>query len=370
MKSGRGVILEKYRAGIIGLGWMGWLYDVADRSKHPISHGIKDRRWEMPPLRRDLQIERVVYSPTHANAYVRHPKTELIAAADHREERVKAFGKYSGLKALYTDWREMLEKESLDLVSITTTAKPRPEITVAAAESGVKGIFTCRPISETLEGADAMVETCKRKGVVLITGTIDLNHPAFGIAKGLLDKNEIGRVINMISNVAYAQNNIFVYLMGEVDWVLGLSESDERVLENKEFYGSGYVHFKNGAEGLTQAHTKGSMNTTVFGDEGKIEFSRESGFRLWKKIEAPWPEKLVEYPWPPPQYDPYSKALYGIHDLIQCIENGGEPRNSGRRMCHAMELEIGLRESYRKGRVRVDLPLKDRKLGTKYDWYR
>ena len=43
--------MATYRAGLIGLGWMGWLYDVASRRQE--HYGRSGRGSPMPPLRPD-----------------------------------------------------------------------------------------------------------------------------------------------------------------------------------------------------------------------------------------------------------------------------------------------------------------------------
>jgi hypothetical protein len=47
-----------------------------------------------------------------------------------------------------------------------------------------------------------------------------------------------------------------------------------------------------------------------------------------------------------------------------------EPKNSGRRVAMALEVEIALKLSSSRGGVRVNLPLEDRSLGLNYDWFR
>ena len=47
-----------------------------------------------------------------------------------------------------------------------------------------------------------------------------------------------------------------------------------------------------------------------------------------------------------------------------------EPKNSGRRVAGALEVEVALKLSSRRGGERVDLPLNDRSLGLNYDWFR
>ena len=47
-----------------------------------------------------------------------------------------------------------------------------------------------------------------------------------------------------------------------------------------------------------------------------------------------------------------------------------EPKNSGRRVAVALEVEIALKQSSAQRSARVDLPLEDRSLGLNYDWFR
>ena len=58
-------------------------------------------------------------------------------------------------------------------------------------------------------------------------------------------------------------------------------------------------------------------------------------------------------------------------DLIDCLEGRlDEPKNSGRRVAAALEVEIALKLSSARGGARVELPLADRSLGLNYDWFR
>ena len=57
--------------------------------------------------------------------------------------------------------------------------------------------------------------------------------------------------------------------------------------------------------------------------------------------------------------------------MVDCIEGRlDEPKNSGRRVATAIEVEIALKQSSSDGGARVDLPLQDRSLSLSYDWFR
>ena len=67
---------------------------------------------------------------------------------------------------------------------------------------------------------------------------------------------------------------------------------------------------------------------------------------------------------------PYG-GVYTLNDVIDCIEGRlDEPKNSGRRVATAIEVEIAMKQSSADGGARVDLPLRDRSLSLSYDWFR
>ena len=51
-----------------------------------------------------------------------------------------------------------------------------------------------------------------------------------------------------------------------------------------------------------------------------------------------------------------------VDDIVSSIENGHPPKCSGEDALKALETAIAMRESHRRGFVRVDLPIEDRSL--------
>src|SRR4051794_19410742 len=74
----------------------------------------------------------------HMASYREVPQVEVVAASDLYPEQRASFGKRWGLENLYSDYKEMLEKEKPDIVSVTTMTKPRPQIVLDCARAGVK----------------------------------------------------------------------------------------------------------------------------------------------------------------------------------------------------------------------------------------
>ena len=78
----------------------------------------------------------------------------------------------------------------------------------------------------------------------------------------------------------------------------------------------------------------------------------------------------MQIPWPGPQTGHYG-AIYSVSDVLDCMEGKlAEPKNSGRRVAIALEVEVALKKSSDQGGVRLNLPLNDRSLGINYDWFR
>lgn len=364
--------MKRYRAGVIGLGRMGWLYDAAV----PYPPSVRDEAGKisgLPPLRDHADSNPADHPgkeglPTSYAASLRlHPQTELVAGCDSNEERLAAFGKHYGVQALYTDYREFLASEQLDIVAIASHAAIRPDATAMAVVSGAKAILTEKPMTLTLAEADRMIDLCQKDGVPLSCGAISVNHPAFLGAKKLLTDGTLGKILSMETSSVMAQHNPWIYLLDTpVEWVVGVSSNEDAVNKNGEFEGSGLIQFASGIQGFLRP---GAERTRISGEKGDLVYDGWS-FHLWLDVAGPAGTTRVEVPFPEPQVLGHWSTIYGIDDVIHCHEQGGEPRVSGRRVRDAMEIEIALRESHRWHSKKVALPLKDRTLGMVYQWFR
>ena len=304
-----------------------------------------------------------------------------MAGSSRDEGRRQRFSERTSLPA-YAEWRELIENENLDIVAIPTNTKGRADLTVMAVKYGAKGIFTDKPMAHTLEEADRMVKVCADAGVALNCGAITTTHPSFEVAKNLIADGEIGEVLSISASGATAQHQNWSYFIdSNPAWVIGTGDTppndvisyDGKTVSpgSQEFYGEGMmvtdtgqvVHFRKGAPGVRITCT-----------EGELFHSREQmGWTMWKNIETPDGKSLSTLiPWDRGKYGTnHNGAVFGMDDIVKCIKGElDEPKNSGRRIARAIEVEIGLVMSAAQGGVRIDLPFKDRSLGLFYDWHR
>ena len=89
-------------------------------------------------------------------------------------------------------------------------------------------------------------------------------------------------------------------------------------------------------------------------------------------MDSPAGTSRIEWPWPGVQLNQSGgAAIDGLNDVMECLAGTlDEPKNSGRRVRMALEVEIALKQSAAQGGRRVDLPLADRSLGLELDWHR
>jgi predicted dehydrogenase len=93
---------------------------------------------------------------------------------------------------IYDDYKEMLEKENLDLVEILLPHYLHADATIYAAQKGLKGISVQKPMALTLEEADEMIDACKKSGSILSIYENFVFAPHIVKAKELLDNDYIG----------------------------------------------------------------------------------------------------------------------------------------------------------------------------------
>lgn len=368
--------MTQYRAAVIGLGWMGMLYDLARRI--PDRFEVDDVDRPTPPL--DVH-HRFLYHDhpgfeglpdTYAEALHGRPEIELVAGADRDPKRLRVFGERYGVRARYTDAAQLLRQERPQIVAICTNTKHRAELTCLAVECGARGIFTEKPMAHTLEEADRMVAACAAAGVPLSCGAITTTHPSFGHAKKLLKEGAIGELVSIEASGPCAQHQNWSYFLDSPPaWVAGIGDAPRRESGSDEFAGQGLLVAQ---DGLVLHFRKGAPGVRLSGSRGEMSFDFGTGWRLWQEVEirGAKPNKgMAQMPWPPPQFVPPYGGVYSLADVMDCLAGKlDEPKNSGRRVAVALEVEIALKCSAAQGGARVELPLADRSLGLHYDWFR
>ena len=215
-------------------------------------------------------------APSHIRGWLDTGSAEVVAVADIDLARAKALADRFGVERFYGDYTEMLREESLDLVSICTWAQTHAEITVRAAENGVKGILCEKPMAVSLGEADEMVETCDKYGVKLAVRYQRRFHPVHLSVRKLISEGSIGRPMlahgrredGLLNNGSHMINTVRFWLGDpEPDWVIGQVERKtdryERGIPIEDLC-MGLVAFKDGTKLLIESDTPVSSRLEWF----------------------------------------------------------------------------------------------------------
>lgn len=119
------------------------------------------------------------------------PVMKVVCGRD--EAAVSEFAKRWGWQSSCTDWREVVARDDVDVVDISTPGYTHCDIAVAAAQAG-KHVFCEKPLAFTLEEARAMRDAAKSAGVKHMVNFNYRRVPAVALAKQMIDAGEIGEV--------------------------------------------------------------------------------------------------------------------------------------------------------------------------------
>ena len=131
----------------------------------------------------------------HMPALRKIPEVEMVAFCDIVEERaVKAAADYGTPDAkVYTDYKELLKDESIEVVHVLTPNRDHSYITVDALEAG-KHVMCEKPMAINTAEAQKMVDAAKRTGKKLTIGYQSRFRPDSMYLKQACENGELGEI--------------------------------------------------------------------------------------------------------------------------------------------------------------------------------
>lgn len=125
------------------------------------------------------------------------PNAQIVAVADENEAGRSAAQKRLGAKTAYADYRQMLQKERPQIVSVADRhIDLHRDMVVACAEAGAS-IFLEKPISRNLQEADEMVAACEKHHVKLAIAHQTRYSPRLQRVKDLIADGRIGDLLEL-----------------------------------------------------------------------------------------------------------------------------------------------------------------------------
>jgi predicted dehydrogenase len=332
------------------------------------------------------------------------PETEVVALADpHPGGRAKAV-QDTGAKTGYADYREMLDKEKLDLVAICPRwIDQHHAMLLAAAEHGCH-IYMEKPFVRTLEEGDEVVKALDMRHLKLGIAHIAHYTPQLEHVKTLIENDEIGQVLEIRARgkedargggedlwvLGSHMLDLMRAIAGDVAWcfgratVKGQPATAKDVVEGNEGLGplagdgiDAIYGFENGIRGHFASHR--SMNGTpsrfgllIYGSKGVIELP--SGFleTAWLLKDSHWSNGPTKSQWQPISSNGLNKPETrkdrgydgghpaAVNDLLEAIKTDRQPLVGAKDALAIIEMILAVWESHRQNAL-VNFPLANRK---------
>ncbi len=309
----------------------------------------------------------------HGGAYQRSNRVELVAAADINETNAAHFAEHFGFERTYTDFREMLDQERPDLVSASVWPPLHPEMVIAAAEAGARGVWCEKPMALSLGDVDRMMDACDRNGTRLVVNHQRRYLPQFQEARRLIAEGDIGDVLTIHAGIAEWDLlswgthwiDMYRFLLGErrCEWVVAQVDArsgtrkyghvvEDHTLACFAFEGGPHAFLETGRV------VPNAPAIRIAGSDGIIDILDGSGGEREHKLR--YLSSRMEG-WVVPEltesghsFDAATDQL--LADLIGWITGGPEPAVSGRGARATTEMMLACYESARQGSI-IDLPL-------------
>ncbi len=350
--------MSRYKSVIIGLTGIG-----AARPTEPLSlpfYGAKAR--------------------SHAAAYQQHPQTDLTGVCDLRQEALDEFrANWTHVwpdMHYYRDYREMLDQEQPDIVSVATPDHLHADITVDAIQGSARAVLCEKPIATTLADADRMIAAADTHNVLLSIEHTRRWSPEFHGVREMIRAGAVGKLRHVTSNLYGTRAMLFRNGTHMIDMICFFAESDpawvfallEPGFEHFRAYeGDGghdpdtdpaaqaSIQFANGVHAYfngVKSDFTGSQFELVC-DDARIEISdrqatliRSTGHLEWSRMEiVPTQEFMLTH------------QSGAVAELVHVLEQGGELISTGREARKTLEIMLAILQSHTQGNVRVNLPL-------------
>lgn len=142
-----------------------------------------------------------IIAHNHVEAAINTPGVKLLCIADIVSQKAESLAEKYNIKP-YTNYREMLDNESLDAVIITLPVFLHCESVVEAANRGLH-ILVEKPMASTVEECNLMISEAKKNNVKLMVGHIQRYISSNMRAFEMIQEGTLGQLI-MINEKRYS----------------------------------------------------------------------------------------------------------------------------------------------------------------------
>lgn len=328
-------------------------------------------------------------APKHTESILAIPTAELVAVCDIVPEQAELFAsKYNAEP--YLDYKEMLKRDDIDIVTVATPSDLHAEIGIAAAKAG-KHVMVEKPMAMTLKSADELIKACREAGVKL--GVIHQNrfNKSIKILRSAMEEGRFGKLTHAQASVRWNRNDeyykqapwrgtklqdggvlmnqsihnidLLQWMMGPAEEVFGFTRTALRHIEMEDVAGA-VIKFQNGAIGIIEAastiYPKNIEETlNVFGATGSVVVGGIAVNRVevWEFQDSEEEKKEI---FASQENDPPNVYGFGHREIIEnmmaAIRTDSIPAVPGEEGRKALEIILAIYKCQETGQP-VKLPL-------------
>jgi len=132
----------------------------------------------------------------HIPSLLKCRNVRLAAICDRNEDLARSVAGKFKIGKYYTDFKQMLDVEKLDVVNVCTSIDTHAALAIQAMEASCH-VFTEKPLALNTGDADKMIEVSRKNNVKLGTNHHLLFIPPVQKIKRILDKGTIGNLVRV-----------------------------------------------------------------------------------------------------------------------------------------------------------------------------
>lgn len=301
--------------------------------------------------------------------------------ADKMDSTEKTYNEKLGLNLSvnkYTDYKEMLQKENIDVAIISTESGYHEEIGLYCLENNINVIIE-KPLAMSIEGAQRLVDKAKEKRLKLAASHQNRFNYPIQLLKKAIQENRMGKIFNGMARILWTRDmnyylqapwrgtwdldggtlmNQCIHNIDLLNWMMD-SEIDTVYAQTANFvrdieaedYGVIVIRYKNGkigtVEGSAVIYPKNLEETlTITGEKGTVvvggmAVNKINTWRVEGDNEADF--LSIDCGDPNSVYGFGHKALY--KDFIEALEENREPLVSGIQGMNAVKIILAAYKS-------------------------
>jgi UDP-N-acetylglucosamine 3-dehydrogenase len=307
----------------------------------------------------------------HLRVYSELADAQLVGISDVSADRLESLKSRFAVPT-YTDYRELIEKEKPEAVSITVPTSDHEKVAAFALKAGVH-VLVEKPIAATVEEGLRLIALAEEMDRQLMVGHIIRFNPAMQALKTHLDAGELGKIfqifcrragpfparirdVGVVVDLAPHDVDIMRFLTG-MDPLRVFAETEQRIHTDHEDMLFGLLRFPDGITGALEINwltpTK-IRETMVLGEKGMFRvddllqdlYFYENSLataELWasmKTLRGVSAGKMIRYDLK--REEPLKAELQAF---LSAVKNGTQVPVTGQDGLEALRLSLALVES-------------------------